>query len=483
MHPVRRHPAEPRLLCWPTSVPQGDPAQQKRILRLEQIPMGISTASCRGGLRETILIGIIDSHGYRAAAPQSGNARPAAAGRSQRVRRARHRARHARRSRPGGGLHQRGHLPAVSLEGGISARPVRAIRRGRARRRRSAPGAVVHSPHDPVRGPGDARPAAAPSVCGGAGRSARRRVARRPAPQGARPRAAGGARRHLVTVILAAAVLLGVGFLLVSAVLRRIRAGPLRLPSDPIPDRWREIVDESVPLAGSLSPEERERLLRLVQLFLSDKHFEGCGGLTVTEEMKVTIAAEACLLLLHLEGPCYPGLRTVLVYPHGFVPKFARPPTAGGIVQPPAPLLGESWGDGVVVISWDDTLNGARDPGDGVNVVLHEFAHQLDDEDGSADGAPVLSGGALRAWGRVLSDEFERLRQDAAADRPSALDPYGASNKAEFFAVATETFFEKPVQLEREHPELYEQLKRFYRQDPARRAPAPPAPPPPGAAP
>src|SRR5207253_7474914 len=152
------------------------------------------------------------------------------------------------------------------------------------------------------------------------------------------PRAAGGARRHLVTVLLAAAVLLGVGFLLVSAVLRRIRAGPLRLPSDPIPDRWRDIVEKSVPLARRLSSEERERLLRLVQLFLSDKHFEGCGGLTVTEEMRVTIAAEACLLLLHLEGPCYPTLRTVLVYPQAFVPKRARLHTADGIAEPRAPL-------------------------------------------------------------------------------------------------------------------------------------------------
>src|SRR5256884_8116674 len=157
-----------------------------------------------------------------------------------------------------------------------------------------------------------------------------------------------------MTVILAAAVLLGVGFVLVSAVLRRIRAGPLRLASDPIPDRWRDIVDESVPLARSLSSEERERLLRLVQLFLSDKHFEGCGGLTVTEEMKVTIAAEACLLLLHFEGPCYPRLRTVLVYPQGFVPKFAHTPLTGEIPPPAGPMVGESWGDCVGGIFFDD---------------------------------------------------------------------------------------------------------------------------------
>jgi len=274
-----------------------------------------------------------------------------------------------------------------------------------------------------------------------------------------------------VTVILAAAVLLGVGFLLVSAVLRRIRAGPLRLPSDPIPDRWRDIVDESVPLAGSLSPEERERLLRLVQLFLSDKHFEGCGGLTVTEEMKVTIAAEACLLLLHLEGPCYPSLRTVLVYPQGFVPKFVHTPRTGEIPPAPEPLIGESWRDGVVVISWDDAVRGAQDASDGSNVVLHEFAHQLDSEDGVGGGEPVLPGSAVRTWGRVLSEEYQRLRADVAADRDSVLDGYGATNPAEFFAVATETFFEKPVQLERDHPELYAQLRQFYGQDPARRAP------------
>jgi Mlc titration factor MtfA (ptsG expression regulator) len=272
----------------------------------------------------------------------------------------------------------------------------------------------------------------------------------------------------LLAVVVPALVLLGAAYFVASWLLRRVRAQPLQLSSDPVPDAWYGIVERNVPLVRGLSSQERERLLRLARVFLADKHFEGCGGLTLTEEMKVTIAAGACLLLLHLDGPCYPTLRTVLVYPDAFVPRFARPPESGGIAQPPAPLLGESWRDGVVVISWDDTLNGARDPGDGQNVVLHEFAHQLDEEDGSADGAPVLWGSALRTWGRVLSDEYERLRQDAAADRPSVLDPYGAKNKAEFFAVATETFFEKPVQLERDRPELYEQLKRFYRQDPAR---------------
>jgi len=273
-----------------------------------------------------------------------------------------------------------------------------------------------------------------------------------------------------LAVVGAAFVLIVVSYLGLSAVLRRIPVTSLRLPTGPIPDSWYGVVEHDVPLARWLSADERERLLRLVQVFLTEKHFEGCGGLTVTEDMKVRIAAEACLLLLNLEGPCYPTLRTVLVYPHGFVPKSAGSPATGEIALSPVPLIGESWGDGVVVISWDDAVRGARNPADGDNVVLHEFAHQLDAEDGAADGAPILAPGALRTWGGVLSEEYERLRRDAADDRRSALDEYGATNKAEFFAVATEAFFEKPVQLEREHPALYTQLRQFYRQDPARRA-------------
>src|SRR5437879_4777503 len=274
-----------------------------------------------------------------------------------------------------------------------------------------------------------------------------------------------------LAVIGAVFFLIVVGYIGVSAVLRRIPATSLRLPTGPIPDTWDGIVEHNVPLARGLSSDERERLLRLVQVFLTEKHFEGCGGLTLTEEMKVTIAAEACLLLLHLEGPCYPGLHTVLVYPHGFVPKFAHTPRSARIPRSTDPLRGESWRDGVVVISWDDAVRGAHDAFDGSNVVLHEFAHQLDSEDGFGDGEPVLPGSAVRTWGRVLSEEYQRLRADVAADRDSVLDGYGATNKAEFFAVATETSFEKPVQLERDHPELYAQLRQFYGQDPARRAP------------
>jgi Mlc titration factor MtfA (ptsG expression regulator) len=279
---------------------------------------------------------------------------------------------------------------------------------------------------------------------------------------------------ELLEVVLAVAALLAATYVVAAALLRRLPTPALRLGRGPIPERWANILERTVPLARGLTAAQRERLLRLVQLFLHDKHVEGAGGLTLTEEMKVTIAAEACLLVLELEGPCYPTLRTVLVYPASFVPKYAGPPPSGQIAPVPVPLMGESWQHGVVVLSWDDVVRSAREPGAHDNVVLHEFAHQLDREDGAGDGTPVLTGSAVRTWGRVLSEEYERLRRDARVDRPSVLDRYGATNKAEFFAVATEAFFEQPHELERDHAALYAQLRQFYGQDPARRAPPPP---------
>ena len=220
-----------------------------------------------------------------------------------------------------------------------------------------------------------------------------------------------------------------------------------------------------------LSPEEQERLFGLIQVFLREKTFQGCAGLQVTDEMKVTIAAQACLLLLNLGGECYPNVAIVLVYPSTFVPKAVDPLRARGqVVQPPVPELGESWQDGTVVLAWDSVLSGARDITDGRNVTLHEFAHQLDQEDGESGGVPILdSPSALRTWGRVFGARFDELRKLVANGQPTVLDGYGATSRAEFFAVATEAFFEQPLQLHREHPDLYEQLKSYYHQDPVAR--------------
>ncbi len=245
------------------------------------------------------------------------------------------------------------------------------------------------------------------------------------------------------------------------------------LSADPIPDRWREIVSRRVPVAGRLTDAERVKLLRLVQVFLREKIIEGCDGLDVTEEMKVMIAAQACVLLLHLDAGCYPGLRTVLVYPGTYRPR--RPSWFKYDLGSTEALVGESWRHGVVILSWDSVASQAADGVDGRNVTLHEFAHQLDQQDGAADGMPVLrTPTTLRNWAAVIGRHYDDLVADAEQGRFTVLDYYGATNKAEFFAVATETFFERPLQLRERQPELYELLREFYGQDPAERLSVPP---------
>ncbi len=188
----------------------------------------------------------------------------------------------------------------------------------------------------------------------------------------------------------------------------------------------------------------------------------------LTDEIKVTIAAQACLLLLHREPDYYPRLITILVYPHPYLAKGARSVDGGAVLEGETARLGEAWKDGLVLLSWDDVRPGASDFHDGHNVVLHEFAHQLDQQDGSADGAPILEHRSQYiTWARVLSEDYEQLRRDGEHGHKNVLDTYGATNPADFLAVATECSFEKPISLRRKHPELYEELKVYYRQDPA----------------
>ena len=241
---------------------------------------------------------------------------------------------------------------------------------------------------------------------------------------------------------------------------RRRRA---RLRAAPIPRRWREILHRNVPLYASMPAELQHELEGHVQVLLAEKHFEGCGGLKVTDEMRVTIAAHAALLMLRRPDPhYYPDLRSILVYPTSFLVPTEE--NHGGIViEDEEERLGESWQRGVVVLAWDEARASARGMTDGDNVILHEFAHQLDTEDGGADGVPLLDrGGDYATWARALAPEYERLRE-----RPeeSILDTYGAEDPAEFFAVATEAFFEKPHELRARHPRLYAELSQFYRLD------------------
>lgn len=234
----------------------------------------------------------------------------------------------------------------------------------------------------------------------------------------------------------------------------------------PFPSEWRELLERNVPLVRALPAGDRAELERLILAFVEDKHFEGAGGLELTDEMKLTIAAQACILLLHRDTEVYPDLDTILVYPSTFV---ARTKSHEGpiVTEGDSPRLGESWNRGVVILAWDAIESGTTNVGDGHNVVLHEFAHQLDSEDGTMDGAPDLGSRARYvAWAHVLGNEYAELVERVDRGRRSDIDAYGATSPPEFFAVVTEAFFERPHQLRAKHPELYDALVDFYEQDP-----------------
>ncbi|HSU15177.1 M90 family metallopeptidase [Longimicrobium sp.] len=240
----------------------------------------------------------------------------------------------------------------------------------------------------------------------------------------------------------------------------------------PFPPEWREIVARNVAMFHRLDAHDRAELQRKILVFLEEKSFEGCGGLELTDEIRVTIAAQACIPILRFEDHYYPRLRSILVYPTTFVARRERR-EGGWVREEDEALLGESWHDGALVLSWASVDRDVHDAGDARNVVIHEFAHQLDTEDGGADGTPPLPRAEYAPWVRILGGEYLALREAVGDDAPHLLDGYGAKSEAEFFAVASETFFEKPAELLREHPGLYAELCRYYRQDPASWAPAP----------
>lgn len=239
-----------------------------------------------------------------------------------------------------------------------------------------------------------------------------------------------------------------------------------RLLARPFPGEWLGFVERALPFYTRMSMEEQHQLRQLITLFLDDKHFHGCGGQQITDEVRVIIAAEACLLRLNRRTGLYPGLKHILVYPSAFIAARDSINTDGTISEHRHGLLGESWQAGKVILSWADVLQGAADVRDGHNVALHEFSHQLDSESGSANGTPLLRSSRYSQWEQVLSKEYQALQTALKRHKPSVMDYYGATNPAEFFAVATETFFEKPFRMFRRHPQLYAELQTYYRVDP-----------------
>jgi len=272
----------------------------------------------------------------------------------------------------------------------------------------------------------------------------------------------------LPALLLLGALLAGAGWFFGEPWWRQRRR--LAMAAEPFPEEWRRWLQERTGLEQQLPPALLAQLHGLIRIFVREKNFVGCNGLAVTEEMRVVIAAYASLLLVNRSDVprvhFYDELMSILVYPTAFIVRETQHLGHGIVTEGQRVLSGQAWDAQRIILSWQDIEEGMRE---GHNVVLHEFAHYLDMEDESMDGAPGLgSTRAYEQWSEVFWREYARLCDDIEAGRPTFLDPYAASEPAEFFAVVTETFYQQPRELEERHPGLYEQLRRYYRVDPAR---------------
>lgn len=247
----------------------------------------------------------------------------------------------------------------------------------------------------------------------------------------------------------------------------RVKQRRNRLKHRPFSPLWTAILENNISVYRHLSAEQRRRLQGHVQVFLAEKQFIGCNGLQVTEEIRVVIASIACLLLLNEQGQYFPRLRSILVYPSAYWVTETTAPGGFVVEERRVVRLGESWTNDQVVLAWEQVNQDTRHWQDGHNVVLHELAHQLDQAEGATAGVPVLSQAAdYRLWAQVMTQAYQQLCQDVQHGDKTVIDRYGATNPAEFFAVATETFFEKPQPLLQQHPALYQLLRDFYQLDP-----------------
>jgi Mlc titration factor MtfA (ptsG expression regulator) len=245
-----------------------------------------------------------------------------------------------------------------------------------------------------------------------------------------------------------------------------------QIVSEPFPTEWNGILKRNVHHDNQLSVQEKEKLRDDLRILISEKNWEGCDGLTITDEIKVTIAGLASLLLLSFEDRYFDMVQSILVYPHPYV-RTGHTPLGGGIViEGESHREGETSYRGPVILSWPDSLAGGHGQAHGSNLVLHEFAHQLDMENGrDVDGTPLLeTQEQYGRWQNVMEVEFTRLENDCRNDHRTLIDCYGTTNPAEFFAVCTECFFESSQKMELQHTELYAILKDFYKQDPAHRS-------------
>ncbi len=244
-----------------------------------------------------------------------------------------------------------------------------------------------------------------------------------------------------------------------------------KLLAQPFPDDWERMLQAHCRHWARLTPAELSQVRNTVRLLIAEKHWEGCNGLVVTAEMRVTIAAHAALMCLGFPGVPFERLVTVLIYPDTFVatPRHRQP---WGLEEDSAePRLGEAWYQGPVILSWREIVKQCVEQPDGRNLVIHEFAHLLDMANFDVDGVPDLPHDVdPRQWAEDFQEEFRRLQRQIRLGRATVLDAYAGTSPVEFFAVGSEAFFEQPTELRHESPRVYDLLRRYYRQDPATRA-------------
>ncbi len=269
----------------------------------------------------------------------------------------------------------------------------------------------------------------------------------------------------IILVVVVGVLIIG-GIILAVYLKQRHRE---KLMQEQLPQEYLEILENHVALYSILPESLKKELHGRIAIFLDEKEFEGCGGLEITDRVKVTIAAFACILLLNKNFDYYPSLNSILVYPDAYVASNSRSSLGGiTVVQKESARLGESWTHGNLVLSWQQIENEACDIHNHQNVILHEFAHQLDQLDGYADGTPPLPDkGIYPEWRDVMTREYNHLCEEAEHAVRDVIDWYGATNPAEFFAVTTESFFCNPLALKKAHEKLYELFIEFYQLNPA----------------
>jgi len=279
---------------------------------------------------------------------------------------------------------------------------------------------------------------------------------------------------HAPLAIVAVAVSVLTALLVPPVVRRRRRHAAL---AQPLPGALVAAVDRNVAVRARLPAQLRRRHEGLINAFLAEKQFVGCNGLVVTDEIRATIAAQACLLVLGRPGGYYDELLSILVYPSAFWVEDEVHDDDGVVTRRRRVLSGEAWDSRRIILSWEDIAGPDRSPDDGFNLVLHEFAHYLEAEGHGLPPSSPLPPERKRsraAWARGIDDwagdmaeEFNRLLDAVDRGEETFLDPYATEDEAEFFAVATEEFYERPVELLARHPRLYSRLQEFYGLDPA----------------